>query len=145
MKNWTIFCSFAASALVAQAQYSIDWYTIDGGGGTSTGGVYSISGTIGQPDAGRLSGGIYTLEGGFWNIVALQTPGAPRLTVIRTGASVVVSWPEAGAANFRLNFSPALGTTPWQPDPSLTITNNGIISVTVPSPSGHRFYQLIKP
>ena len=32
--------------------YQIDWFTIDGGGGTSTGGVYSVSGTIGQPDAG---------------------------------------------------------------------------------------------
>ena len=32
--------------------YAIDWHTIDGGGGTSTGGVYAVSGTIGQPDAG---------------------------------------------------------------------------------------------
>jgi len=32
------------SALAALAQYSIDWSTIDGGGGTSTGGVYSVSG-----------------------------------------------------------------------------------------------------
>jgi hypothetical protein len=30
---------------------AIDWSTIDGGGGTCTGGVYSVSGTIGQPDA----------------------------------------------------------------------------------------------
>jgi hypothetical protein len=29
----------------------LDWFTIDGGGGTSTGGVYAVSGTIGQPDA----------------------------------------------------------------------------------------------
>lgn len=40
------------SAALAQS-YSIDWFTIDGGGGTSTGGVYSVSGTIGQPDAIR--------------------------------------------------------------------------------------------
>jgi hypothetical protein len=32
----------------ANAQsYSIDWHTIEGGGGTSTGGVYSVSGSIG--------------------------------------------------------------------------------------------------
>jgi hypothetical protein len=37
--------------------YSIDWFTIDGGGGTSTGGVYQVSGSIGQPDAGTVSGG----------------------------------------------------------------------------------------
>jgi hypothetical protein len=33
--------------------------------GTSTGRVYSVSGTIGQPDAGKMSGGNYTLDGGF--------------------------------------------------------------------------------
>jgi len=33
--------------------YAIDWFTIDGGGGTSTGGAYTVSGTVGQPDASR--------------------------------------------------------------------------------------------
>ena len=36
-----------------QAQtYSIDWFKVAGGGGTSTGGVYSVSGTGGQSDSG---------------------------------------------------------------------------------------------
>src|SRR5215471_12927087 len=57
--------------------YAIDWYTIDGGGGTSTGGLYTVSGTIGQPDAGgAMSGGTYSLTGGFWSLVAtVPTPG----------------------------------------------------------------------
>src|SRR5215831_8672232 len=83
-------------ATSASAQsYSIDWYTIDGGGGTSTGGVYSVSGTIGQPDAGHMSGGNYTLDGGFWGIVAaIQSPGAPLLRVLLTATNtVVVAWP----------------------------------------------------
>jgi hypothetical protein len=46
-----------AFCLCAQAQYSLDGQTIDGGGGTSTGGVYSVSGTLGQPDAIAMSGG----------------------------------------------------------------------------------------
>jgi hypothetical protein len=47
--------------------YDLSWSTIDGGGGTwSTGGSYALGGTIGQPDAGTLAGGSYTLEGGFW-------------------------------------------------------------------------------
>jgi hypothetical protein len=141
----SIIALLLAITCIARAQYSIDWYTIDGGGGTSTGGVYSVTGTIGQPDAGRLTGGQYTLEGGFWSIVALQTPGAPRLTVRQSGTSVIVSWPESGAAGFRLNFTPAVGTTPWQLDPSAYTTNNGVISVTAPSPTGNRYYQLIKP
>jgi hypothetical protein len=45
---------------------AIDWYTIDGGGGTSSGGVFVVMGTVGQPDAGTMSGGAFTLNGGFW-------------------------------------------------------------------------------
>ncbi|MFN2166538.1 MAG: hypothetical protein ACK2U9_09795, partial [Anaerolineae bacterium] len=80
--------------MVAQ-QYSIDWHTVDGGGGSSTGGVYSLSGTIGQTDASQqtMTGGSYALTGGFWAICAVQTPGAPYLTITRSNTTVVVSWP----------------------------------------------------
>lgn len=54
-----------SSAAYAQP-FAIDWYTVDGGGGTSTGGSFTLSGTIGQPDAGVMSGGSFTLSGGFW-------------------------------------------------------------------------------
>ena len=61
--------------------YTIDWYKIAGGGGTSMGGVYAGSGTIGQPDAGHLSGGNYSINGGFWGIISVvQTPGSPSRT-----------------------------------------------------------------
>lgn len=50
--------------------YTIDWYTIDGGGTMSTsGGAYTLSGTIGQYDAGTQSGGDYKLNGGFWGFL----------------------------------------------------------------------------
>lgn len=48
------------------ADYRIVWSTIDGGGGTSSGGAYQLTGTIGQPDAGYHSGGHYELLAGFW-------------------------------------------------------------------------------
>ncbi|MHC4462439.1 MAG: hypothetical protein ACYS6W_01495 [Planctomycetota bacterium] len=51
-------------------EYAIDWYTIDGGGGVSSGGQYVLAGTIGQPDAAYSAGGSYELLGGFW-------PGGP--------------------------------------------------------------------
>ena len=58
---------FAARKNVAG--FEITWYSIDGGGGMrSTGGDFELSGTIGQPDAGRMSGGDFTLTGGFWAI-----------------------------------------------------------------------------
>jgi hypothetical protein len=53
--------------LAAPAALSLQWWTVDGGGGiASQGGGYELSGTAGQPDAGVLSGGVYTLGGGFW-------------------------------------------------------------------------------
>lgn len=59
----------AGSAFAGGVGFEIPWYTMDGGGGTSTsaGGTFELSGTIGQPDAGQvMSGGSFTLTGGFW-------------------------------------------------------------------------------
>ena len=77
MKNYLSLFAVAAALLLsagALAQsYNIDWYKIAGGGGTSTGGVYTVTGTIGQPDAsGAMTGGNYSLTGGFWAIYAVQ-------------------------------------------------------------------------
>ena len=60
------------SSLIAttSADYSIEWYTIDGGGGRSGGGPYELIGTIGQADASTMIGGDYEVLGGFW-------PGGP--------------------------------------------------------------------
>jgi hypothetical protein len=53
-------------AAYASTDPSIPWWTVDGGGGTSSGTGYSLSGTIGQTDAGAMAGGNYSLAGGFW-------------------------------------------------------------------------------
>lgn len=53
-------------ASAAQAQLSISRFTVDGGGGASSGGAFSVSGSAGQPDAGVHTGGGFTLSGGFW-------------------------------------------------------------------------------
>src|SRR5688572_29417485 len=80
--------------LTCGSQFAIDWHSINGGGGTSTDGVFAISGTIGQPDAGAMSGAGFSIVGGFWSIEAVQMPGAPLLTIRRTQANtVVISWP----------------------------------------------------
>ena len=57
-----------AGGAAAQGGYDLSWWTVDGGGYTfSTGGTYSLGGTIGQPDAGLLEGPGYRLSGGFWS------------------------------------------------------------------------------
>ena len=144
---------FVAGALVllpilSQGQsYTIDWYSIDGGGGTSTGGIYSISGTIGQPDAGRLTGASYALEGGFWGFVgALQTVGSPLLSVERLGSDVRVFWP-ASINGFVLEEANSFvgGIPSWQSVTAAYQTNAAHISITVLGPTGMKLYRLRKP
>jgi hypothetical protein len=128
--------------------YSIDWYTIDSGGGTSEGGGFSLSGGIGQLDAGgSQSGGPFGLDGGFWaGVEVIQTPNAPQLTVTRVQATgtVTVSWtlPDDG---FFLAESPSLGqgATPWNPVPPLFIQSDGVRKfITIMNPVGRNYYAL---
>ena len=80
--------------------YNIGWYKIAGGGGTSSGGQYNLSGTIGQPDSGgAMTGGSYSLTGGFWALYAVQTTGAPLLTITYFGNQAVISWPSRQAVS----------------------------------------------
>src|SRR5262249_24418839 len=78
---------------VAQAQYDISWSTIDGGGFTNNGGVFTLSGTIGQPDAQTppaMSGDVFTLTGGFWpgTADACTLPGDLNHDGLRDGQDV---------------------------------------------------------
>ena len=126
--------------------YSIDWFTVDGGGGTSTGGVYSVSGTIGQPDAGAtMSGGNYSVDGGFWSFAAVvQTPGAPLLSIRVTAPNtVVVSWPSP-STGFLLQTNNNLATGNWN-NYDGTVGDNGTVkSVTNSPPAGNLFFRLKK-
>ena len=125
----------------ARAQnYRIDWYTIDGGGGTSSGGPYTLSGTIGQPDAGRLSGGNFVLDGGFWGgVFAVQQVGAPTLYIERVGSNVRISWsPET--PGFRLQERGSLSAGNWA-DSASGVSN----PVTVSAIASTRFFRLSKP
>ena len=133
-----------AMPLLATAQsYSINWYKVAGGGGTATGGVYSLSGTIGQPDASApMSGGSYSLTGGFWAIISVvQTAGLPNLAITHSGNSVIVSWPNTGTYTLQQNSTV---TTPsgWITSGYFISTANGTNSITIPSPAGNLFFRL---
>src|ERR1039457_6981703 len=104
MKNNFLLFAIAASLVLsagAMAQsYSIDWYKVAGGGGTSTGGTYTVSGTIGHQDAGPTmgNGATYSLTGGCWALYAVNVVGAPILTITYPGTTrVLVSWPAAAS------------------------------------------------
>jgi hypothetical protein len=86
-KRWltvaVVLTALAASSANGQSGYAIDWWTADGGGAgpsqASGGGQYTLSGTIGQPDARNhpqpMAGGGYTLTSGFW--VIPECPAIP--------------------------------------------------------------------
>ena len=63
--------SLATASVLAQSSggdFDIVKHTIDNGGGQSSGGGFSLTGTIGQSDANQqvAMGGEYSLAGGFW-------------------------------------------------------------------------------
>lgn len=68
----------STAAAPSWAQYDIPVSRVAGGGTRSTGGIYAVTGTAGQPDAGALSGGTYTLRGGLWQggsaVVGVEDP-----------------------------------------------------------------------
>jgi uncharacterized repeat protein (TIGR01451 family) len=69
MRTWLLALALLAIGVSGSAQtYDLSWFTVDGGGATfSTGGSYSLGGTIGQPDASNaITGGTFSLVGGFW-------------------------------------------------------------------------------
>ena len=132
---------------VTRAQnFSIDSFKIAGGGGTSTNSQYSLSGTIGQHDAGGpMAGGNYSLAGGFWSLVAaVQTPGSPLLSIFLTSTNtVVVFWPSP-STGFTLQQNSDLTTTNWVAGPA-PIDNGVNKFVIVSPPAGNSFYRLIYP
>jgi hypothetical protein len=123
--------------------YSIDWYKLAGGGGTSSKGQYVVSGTIGQHDAGGpMTGGNYSLTGGFWSLIAvMQMSGAPTLTITHSGNNAIVSWPSS-ATGFVLQQNGNVSTANWTPSGFMENSNNTTMSVTIPSPTGNLFFCL---
>lgn len=127
--------------------FSLDWYSMDGGGGVSTGGAYSVRGTVGQPDAGTMSGGPFSLQGGFWKVLAtVPTAGGPTLSVSQNGSLVKIAWPKP-AAGWVLESTPVLaGPTLIWTQVTQIYQDDGIdLYVSLNAPSGSAFFRLRKP
>ena len=130
----------------AAQQYSVGWSKISGGGGMSAGGQYSVSGTIGQPDAsGAMSGGNYSATGGFWSLISVvQTPGAPTLYVSHAGSTVTVYWQNVSGWNLAQSGNLTTPMASWSASGGVT-TSNGTNYWSVISPSSNLFFRLKNP
>lgn len=142
----TLFALLAASNVQLFAQEeSILWFTIDGGGGESAAGSYSLHGTIGQPDASLVSiGGAFSVTGGFWSFGQTEVVGEnPELNVAfvpgATGGQVRISWSPA-LTGFVLQETQGLLPVHW------TDVGNGSKNPQVlPTDKTAKYYRLRRP
>ncbi len=70
-----------AAVTSSPGDYHLLAFTLDGGGGRSSGGSFAMQGTLSQPDADPLhpaSGGGYSIVGGFWGGVLDRPEGLFR-------------------------------------------------------------------
>ena len=142
MKLFSLTLGLLVPILGSAQNYSINWSTIGGGGGSSTGGVYSVSGTIGQPDAGGpLTNGQYSVIGGFWAWpVAVPSVGAPELVIVPSApGTATLSWTPA-TPGFVLQETLSLAPTNW-----MNSVSGATNPVTVPAVLPAQFYRLFKP
>jgi len=140
-------CLAAASCLEVQAQnYTVDWYKIAGGGSTSTGGVYSVSGTVGQQDASSaLSGANYSLTGGFWALInVVQSPGAPTLYISHSNTVVTVSWQNVSGWNLIQSANLTTPIASWSASSAPTL-KGGTNYFSLTNVTGNLFFQLKYP
>ena len=75
---------------VPASNYTLDWWTLDGGGGTLANDQFTLAGTVGQPDAsGSMTAGQYSLSGGYWAMLATAPPMPPFITSALTATGRV--------------------------------------------------------
>ena len=143
MKRTSIAVALAVLGLMiasAHGQASIPWFTIDGGGGASAGGAFSLRGSIGQPDAGEATAGEFKLTGGYWALGPSVHSGNRPMLFITRGAPgfVVLSWLPA-ADDFVLQAANVLASTAWT---NVSSATNGM---SIPASASASFYRLQKP
>lgn len=138
--------ALSVSVSYAATDIAVDWFTIDGSSGVSAGMGYSIIGTAGQPDVAVLSGGQYTLEGGFWSLVAHPpTSTMPLLSMSMTPTNtIVISWPYP-SDGFILQQNQNLATANWTALLATRLRVDDQWQVNISTSSGTWFYRLYRP
>jgi hypothetical protein len=127
---------------VAAAQsFELNWYTVDGGGESGTAGdAFDLSGTIGQPDAGALTGGAFELRGGFWAGIAAA---APNVTITSANPPTALANPYAPGQPYRdvldtgtsSALTAGIGGTGTQPQGAIQFAQVSVSFNAAPSPA----------
>jgi hypothetical protein len=135
--------TFSLFSIASAQSYDLSWFTIDGGGNVSTGATYSVTGTIGQPDAGTLSGGSYSIVGGFWGIAGNSSAPiiVPILDIRLALSDVILSW-AAPSTGFVLEQSSSLGPPVWTVVGATVFVVGDRNTVALPASSTTRLFRL---
>ncbi len=96
--------------------YDLSWSTVDSGGGKSSSATYDVHGTVGQGDAGDLSGDTFSIRGGFW-----QAAGG--------GGASCTDAPDCNDANACTYDGCEAGTCSNTPRPYGDIDGNGTLNL----------------
>ena len=139
MKQFALL--FLAAVATASAQYTIDWQTMDGGGGSGAASTFAMQGTLGQPDAFSGANGGIILLGGYWSL--LDEP-LPLLRIFFNGPAIVLAWPDP-SPGFVLQASPNLLPTDWNDLRVPPVVVDGEKQVTWGPPVGRHFFRLRRP
>jgi hypothetical protein len=148
--NLAVFLGCAGMVLLpclAKAQnnnFQIIESAISGGGTTlSTGGSFTLSGTIGQPLVSTSRGEIFTLAAGFWGItVALQQPDLPPLSVTDALNGIVLSWPVTSTTALLEQTERLQPSSLWTTVSQTPQIVGGQNVVTIPLTGASRFFRL---
>ena len=127
---------------LSAAKHAIDWYTIDSGGGISADALFQLSGTIGQSDTSVVSGGQFSVSGGYWPGAVVPAPCDCELEFRRIGLDLIITWPEC-CVNCRLFSTDKLGEEAVWVEISLPPGAHSYATPVVDLPQ--QFYQLVCP
>ena len=127
----------------ADDAFSIDWFTVNGGAGSMTGGTFALDATIGQSDAGisTLVNARQFLRGGFWSLDYIAPEGSvPKLVIDLGGPTgLILSW-YPDVPGFVLQKSMTL-----LPDSWMTLSPGPPNPATLSAMPPRQFFRLLKP
>lgn len=147
MKTTTLLAvAFCLLLLPTFAQYEIQSTTISSVTKISSGGGFSLVGSVSQPAVGRSTTGSFSMESGSIGIIAVvPTPGGPKLTLtLSTTNTVILRWPHP-STGFQLQQAPVIPTDAWSPVAIAPVQAGSEWQVILTPPDGNRFYRLKSP
>ncbi len=147
--------SLTSTANAATAtSFEVSWWTVDGGGGVSSGGGFEVTGAIGQPDAtARLAAGCWSIEPGFWGAYAsINNAGSPPLQLQLINPTILRVRFNPGCDDWVLQYAVNLAVPPefttWADDEPGNLTPDGeelTRDFHLPSWGPQLFFRLRKP